>query len=89
MSDPITPASAIPSLTPIPEDIGPNFSNLTILQTDLNSNAMSVPSAISTKGHLGLTQSAFDYRTSDPGVNFAPPTRVYQERRSQQHDLSK
>ena len=63
----------IPSLTPIPEDIGPNFSNLTILQTELNSNAMSVPSAISTKGHLVLTQSAFDYRTSDPGVNFAPP----------------
>ena len=63
----------ISSLTPIPEDIRSNFSNLTLLQTELNSNAMSVPSAINSKGHLVLTQSVFDYRASDPGVTFSPP----------------
>ena len=48
----------IPAIIPIPEDIGPNHINLTLLHSDLNSNVTSVPSSSSGKCHIVLTQPA-------------------------------
>ena len=37
-------------LTPISVDQGPNHTNLTILQSELNADAMSIPSTLTTFG---------------------------------------
>ena len=62
----------VKALTPISLSQGPDYNNLTIIQEELNSNAMSIPSTQTTFGHLGLTISAADFLTHDP-IGFAAP----------------
>ena len=72
-------AFPVGSLTPLSEDEPPSSATLQVLQTELNSNAMSVPSTTSTGfGHLVLTAQPQDYVTFDttdfpaplnPGLN--------------------
>ena len=45
----------IPVLTLLSEDVDYNYINLTLLETELNSNTMSVPSSSRGKCHLVLT----------------------------------
>ena len=62
----VDPLSVFPKpiLTPILNDGNlPNYSNLTLLQQELNSNAISVTSPICQLGHLVLTVSPAEYAT--------------------------
>ena len=61
------------TLTPLSDDGPPTFASLQVLQTELNSNAMSVPSTTSTGyGHLVLTVPPEEYAVVDP-TDFPPP----------------
>ena len=64
----------IPALIPIPEDVGPNYINLTLIQIELNSNAMSITSSQSGKCRLFFAQSASAYVISYHVATF--PTRA-------------
>ena len=62
----VDPLSVFPKpiLTPILNDGNlPNYTNLTLLQQELNSNAISVPTPICQLGHLVLTVSPGEYLT--------------------------
>ena len=62
-------------LTPIAADQGPNHTNLTILQSELNSDAMSIPSTLTTFGHLVLTVTTPVYITHCMNL-FPPPLNL-------------
>ena len=66
----------IPILTLIPKDVGSNYTNLSILQTELDSNTMSVHSSQNSKGHLVLAQPTLAYIISDPGLSFPTHTNI-------------
>ena len=57
------------ALNPTPEDVDPNYINITLPQTEINPTVMSVPSSQSVTYHLVLIQSASAYLISDPGVS--------------------
>ena len=70
-----TPSFSFPvgSLTPLVEDEPPSSATLQILQTELNSNAMSVPSTTSAGyGHLILTAPPLEYIILDPNPFLCP-----------------
>ena len=69
----VTSYFVVPELTPI--TVTPTRATLQIMQTELNANAMSVPTSITTLGHLGLSMhpTAYADKSTTPLPNPANP----------------